>query len=72
MVMPNYGFVQVYKWQRCFFPFYFTAQLGLGFLLYLYSIMCTLIYHPSGCTVGRPLADIRTRDGQSRSRDTID
>ena len=48
-----------------FFFFRFTAHLGLGFytlFVQYYSVIC----RPSDHTVGRPLAENRTRDGRSR------
>ena len=44
-----------------------TAHLGLAlFFLFLYSIH-RAICHPSDCSVGRRRAEIRTRDGPSKS-----
>ena len=47
----------------------FTAHLGLGFytlFVQYYSLIC----RPSDHTVGRPRAENRTRDGQSRGQDS--
>ena len=60
--------VAIFVDQIIFF-FRFTAHLGLGFynlFVQYYSVIC----RPSDHTVGRPPAENRTQDGQSRRKDS--
>ena len=50
------------------FFFFFKSFYGIFIILFIqyYSVTC----RPSDHTVGRPRAEIRTRDGRSRGKDS--